>query len=49
MSNCSTCVNFKKGSKVKNYGNKLEIKQVWKQVRQWKQVKDGAQGLLYVE
>ena len=34
---------------MKNFGNRLEIKNVWKQVRDkkvWKQIKDGAQGLL---
>ena len=35
--------------KWKNYGNKSENKKVWKQVKEWKQAKVGAQGLLYVE
>ena len=40
--------NFKKGNRIK--GEKL-LKQVrgQKQARGWKQIKDGAKGLLYVE
>ena len=33
--------NFKKGIGI-------ESEKLWKQVREWKQVKDGAHGLLYV-
>ena len=34
---------------VRVYRQGSKVKKLWKQVREWKQVKDGAQGLLYVE
>ena len=38
---------LKKGNRDRKWKND-EIKKVWKQVREWKQVKDGAQGLLRI-